>query len=215
MPPVVSSSAGSPTCAPAALRLRLGRWLQVGRGEADTIPEMRSLGEDRTSAVRRAARPIVAAAACLALAGAACAGGGAEPATGPGTDATSTVSGGSPIPGAGAAVGTFRACHKHRDGSLVLILLFENHDRALVNGFEGALGFDVQAAVPATWTTGDAVQVDPGYNEHVRQITVPAEEPAPSEVTLTVTTTAAVDATNVLATNDVTIPVPASACSSA
>ena len=145
---------------------------------------------------------------------AACGDGGLAPRR-PGTDATSTVSGGPPIPGAGAAVGTFRACHKHRDGSLVLILLFENRDRSLVDGFQGALGFDVEAADPATWTTGDAVQVDPGVNEHVRQITVPADEPAPSEVTLTVTTSAAVDATNVLATNDVTIPVPASSCSSA
>ena len=175
---------------------------------------MRSLGEIRTGTVPRTARPIVVAAACLTLAGAAC-GSGAEPSSGSGADATSTVSGSPPIPGAGAAVGTFRACHKHRDGSLVLILLFENRDRSLVNGFQGALGFGVEPAVPATWTTGDAVQVDPGINEHVRQITVPADEPAPSEVTLTVTTTAAVDATNVLATNDVTIPVPASACSSA
>ena len=176
---------------------------------------MRSLGEIRRGAVQRTARPIVVAAACLALVGAACGGGGGEPSPGPATDATSTVSGSPPIPGAGAAVGIFRACHKHRDGSLVLILLFGNRDRSLVNGFQGALGFDVEPADPATWTTGDAVQVDPGVNEHVRQITVPAEEPAPSEVTLTVTTTAAVDATNVLATNDVTIPVPASACSSA
>ncbi len=175
---------------------------------------MRSLGESRSGAVPRTARAIVVAAACLALVGAACADGGrarvrARAPTPP------PRSGGPPVPGAGAAVGTFRACHKHRDGSLVLILLIENRDRSLVNGFQGALGFDVLPADPATWTTGDAVQVDPGVNEHVRQITVPADEPAPSEVTLTVTTTAAVDATNVLATNDVTIPVPASACSSA
>ena len=170
----------------------------------------RSVREVRASAVPRTARPIVVAAACLALVGGAC----AEPSPAPDTDATSTV-GGPPIPGAGAAVGTFRACHKHRDGSLVLILLFENRDRSQVAGFQGALGFDVEPADPITWTTGDAVQVDPGINDHVRQITVPADEPAPSEVTLTVTTTAAVDATNILATNDVTIPVPASACSSA
>ena len=113
-------------------------------------------------------------------------------------------------------MGTFRACHKHRDGSLVLILLFENRDRALLGGFPGALAFRVEPAEPTTWdATGDPVAVDPGVNEHVRQITVPAEQPAPSEVTLSVTTTAAVDETNVLATNDVTIPVPASACSSA
>jgi len=174
---------------------------------------MRALGEIRTGAVRRAARPIVSAIACLALVGAACGEGGAESSAGPDPGAAPTVSG-SPIAGAGAAVGMFRACHKHRDGSLVLILLFENRDRSQVGGFEGALGFDVQPADPSTWTTGDAVRVDPGVNEHVRQITVPADEPAPSEVTLTVTTSAAVDATNVLATNDVTIPVPASACSS-
>jgi hypothetical protein len=113
-------------------------------------------------------------------------------------------------------VGTFRACHKHRDGSLVLILLFENRDRALLGGFPGALAFRVEPADPTTWdATGDPVEVDPGINEHVRQITVPTDQQAPSEVTLSVTTTAAVDDTNVLATNDVTIPVPASACSSA
>jgi hypothetical protein len=175
---------------------------------------MRIPGAIRAGAAPRTARPIVAAAVCLMLTSVACAEGGAEPVSGPDTDATSTA-GTPPIPGAGAAVGTFRACHKHRDGSLVLILLFENRDRSQVGGFEGALGFDVEPADPVTWTTGDAVDVDAGVNEHVRQITVPADEPAPSEVTLTVTTTAAVDATNVLATNDVTIPVPASACSSA
>jgi predicted small lipoprotein YifL len=166
----------------------------------------------------RTTRITLVALACLALAMAGCGGGGPEPSAGPVTPlpatSTSATSPG-PAPGGGAAVGTFRACHKHRNGSLVLIMLFENRDRSLVGGFAGALAYRVEASEPATWrTTGDPVTVDPGVNEHVRQITVPTGEPAPSEVTLSVTTTAAVDATNVLATNDVTIPVPASACSS-
>ena len=128
----------------------------------------------------------------------------------------STSVGPAPVPGSPAAVGTFRACHKRRNGSLVLILLFENRDRSLLGGFEGALAFDVDAVTPATWQrTGDPVSVDPGENPHVRQITVPADEPPPGEVALSVTTTAAVDPTNVLATNEVAIPVPASACSAA
>ena len=159
------------------------------------------------------ARRLLAALACTALAGTACGGGGPEPSAAPPIVSTSSVAT-DPISGSGAAVGMFRACHKHRNGSLVLIMLFENRDRALVGGFQGALAFDVASADPATWTrSGDPVEVDPGKNDHVRQITVPADEPAPSEVTLSVTTTAAVDGTNVLSTNDVTIPVPASACS--
>ncbi len=163
----------------------------------------------------RTTRTFLGALACMALAAAGCAGGSSEPSAGPVTASTSAPTG-VPIPGGGAAVGTFRACHKHRNGSLVLIMLFENRDRSLLGGFAGALAFRVEASEPSAWTTtGDPVTVDPGVNEHVRQITVPAGEPAPSEVTLSVTTAAAVDATNVLATNAVTIPVPASACSSA
>jgi hypothetical protein len=159
----------------------------------------------------RTTRIVLVALACMALGTAGCGGGGTEPSAGPVTPPTTATNPGSssgPAPGAGAAVGTFRACHKHRNGSLVLIMLFENRDRSLVGGFAGALAFGVEASEPATWTTtGDPVTVDPGINEHVRQITVPSGEPAPSEVTLSVT--------NVLATNPVTIPVPASACSSA
>jgi hypothetical protein len=162
----------------------------------------------------RIPRTSLMALACAALAGVGCAGDGSA-APGPAAPPAPSVSS-VPAPGGGAAAGTFRACHKHRDGSLVLILLFENRDRALLGGFAGALAFGVEPAEPTTWdATGDPVEVDPGVNEHVRQITVPAEQPAPSQVRLSVTTTAAVDETNVLATNDVTIPVPASACSSA
>jgi hypothetical protein len=163
----------------------------------------------------RIPRTSLVALACAALAAVGCAGDGSAASPGPAAPPASSVSA-APPPGGGAAVGTFRACHKHRDGSLVLILLFENRDRALLGGFPGALAFGVEPAEPTTWdATGDRVEVDPGVNEHVRQITVPAEQSAPSDVTLSVTTTAAVDDTNVLATNDVTIPVPASACSSA
>jgi hypothetical protein len=155
---------------------------------------------------------LVAAAACAALTLAGC-GEAPEAVPSAGTGASAPAS--PPAGGAPAAVGTFRACHKHRDGSLVLIMLFENRDRSLIGGFEGALGYLVDAVEPATWATGDAVEVEPGYNDHVRQITVPVGEDAPSEITLSVTTTAAVDETNVLATNEVTVPVPATACSTA
>ena len=175
----------------------------MGPEPADTSIEMPSRGS----------RSLILAWAVLALVGC----GGAEPdpqavtRPAPTTPASGTVVGTTT-----AAVGTFRACHKHRDGSLVLILLFENRDRSLIDGFEGALGYRVEALDPSTWSrSGDPVSVDPGYNDHVRQITVPADETAPSEVTLSVTTTAAVDETNVLAANEVTIPVPATACSSA
>jgi hypothetical protein len=161
----------------------------------------------------RSSRLLVAA-ACAALTLLGC-GSGAS-----GTPSSGSASAASAGPatgtGAPAAVATFRACHKHRDGSLVLIMLFENRDRSLIGGFEGALGYLVEAVEPAMWTTtGDPVAVEPGYNEHVRQITVPDGERPPSEVTLSVSTTAAVDETNLLATNEVTVPVPATACSAA
>ena len=158
-------------------------------------------------------RERIVATLCAALAVGACGEGGAEP---PPSVSAGSEGGASAVPGGAAAVGTFRACHKHRDGSLVLILLFENCDRSLIGDFAGAVGFDVAADEPATWpSTGDPVTVDPGENPHIRQITVPAGEQPPSEVTLHVTTTAAVDPTNVLATNAVQIPVPVSSCSAA
>jgi hypothetical protein len=152
---------------------------------------------------------------CTALATGACGGGGADASPPAATNPGPSVVGPTSAPGSQAAVGTFRACHKHRDGSLVLIFLFENRDRSLIGGFQGAVAFDVEAVAPGTWSDNDPVSVDPGENPHVRQITVPADQAPPSEVTLSVTTTAAVDATNELATNQVTIPVPASACSAA
>jgi hypothetical protein len=121
-----------------------------------------------------------------------------------------------PTPTVPVAVATFRACHKRHDSSIVLVILFENRNRALLGGFKGALGFQVTPVDPKDWsTTGEAVKVDPGRNPHIRQITVPSGQPAPAEVTLSVTTTAAVDPTNVLGTNHVTIPVPATSCTSA
>jgi hypothetical protein len=148
----------------------------------------------------------------------ACAGGdgGVVPtSTGP-QPASSSIS--TPGPGSGgqAAVGLFRACHKRRDTSIVLVLLFENRDRALLGGFQGALDFKVSPVDPTTWpATGGAVTVDPGRNDHVRQITVPPGQSAPAEVTLEVATTTAANPTKVLATNHVTIAVPATSCTSA
>ena len=150
------------------------------------------------------------------LAAGACTGGGdgVQPTSTTPLPASSSVA--PPDPTGQAAVGLFRACHKRRDTSIVLVLLFENRDRSLLGGFQGALGFQVSPVDPTAWsTTGRAVTVDPGRNDHVRQITVPPGQPAPAEVTLEVITTAADDRTNALATNDVTIPVPATSCSSA
>ena len=115
-----------------------------------------------------------------------------------------------------AAVGLFRACHKNPEGFVVLVLKFENRDTSLIGGFQGEVAFDVSAVSPATWTTTDeAVPVALGFHEHIRRIRVPAGEPVPSELRFAVTTTEAADPSNVLATNDVTIPVPATSCSTA
>jgi hypothetical protein len=133
------------------------------------------------------------------------------PAPSSGSSSTSTPTSTAPI-----AVGTFRACHKRHDDSIVLVMLFENRNRSLLGGFQGALAFQVTPVEPTTWsTTGGAVTVDPGRNPHIRQITVPPGQTAPAEVKLSVTTTAAVDPTNVLGTNHVTIAVPATSCTSA
>jgi hypothetical protein len=152
------------------------------------------------------------------LAAGACGDGGGEVV--PTTSTLSAPSGSSsistPSSTAPVAVGTFRACHKRRDGSIVLVILFENRNRSLLGGFQGALAFQVTSVDPTTWsTTGGDVTVDPGRNPHIRQITVPSGQPAPAEVKLSVTTTAAVDPTNVLGTNHVTIAVPATSCTSA
>jgi hypothetical protein len=161
-------------------------------------------------------RPVILLALASTLGVGACAGGngGIDPTSTTSQPASSSIS--IPSPSGPAAVGLFRACHKRHDNSIVLVLLFENRDRALLGGFPGALGFRVSPLEPATWsTTGRPVTVDPGRNDNVRQITVPAGQPAPPEVKLDVTTTAADDPTNVLATNHVTIPVPATSCTSA
>ena len=158
-------------------------------------------------------RPVMTLTLASSLALSAC-GGGADPT--PGTPPPASSISPTPSPTGPAAVGSFRACHKRHDNSIVLVLLFENRDRAILGGFQGALGFEVSPLEPKTWsTTGRPVIVDPGRNDHVRQITVPAGQAAPAEVKLSVATTAADDPGTVLATNNVTIPVPATSCTSA
>jgi hypothetical protein len=155
----------------------------------------------------------VTAALVTALVGAACGGGGEDPSQ---TPASTTASVSVAPAGAQAAVGTFRACHRHSDDSLVLVLLFENRDRSLIGNFEGPVGFEVAPAEPATWTsTGQAVVVAPGFHPNLRRITVPPGQVAPAEITLSVSTTPADDPGTVLATNDVTILVPSTSCSAA
>jgi len=112
-------------------------------------------------------------------------------------------------------VGIFRACHKLDNDALVLLLQFDNHDPSLLGGYDGPLSFKVSAVDPTTWsTTGDPVEVRLAFHEQHRRIIVPAGEPAPAEVTLSVTTMPRDDPQTILATNDTTIAVPASACSS-
>jgi hypothetical protein len=157
----------------------------------------------------------------FALAGTLAGGAGGDGAGVPPTSTPAPASSGSSptstrAPSGPVAVGTFRACHKRRDSSIVLVMLFENRNRSLLGGFEGALAFQVSPVDPTTWSsTGGHVEVEPGRNPHIRQITVPSGQAAPAEVKLSVTTTAAVDPTNVLGTNHVTIAVPATSCTSA
>jgi hypothetical protein len=149
---------------------------------------------------------------CLTLA--ACGGGSGGPpaSSAPGSSApASTVT-----PTAAAdpgVVGLFRACHRTRSGSLILVFLFEDHDTA--RAADPANGFVVTAVTPTTWSSnGKPVVVAPGYNDHVRQVEVPAGQVAPTEMLLHVAVeTTATGA--VLATNDVTVHVPSSSCATA
>lgn len=159
-------------------------------------------------------RVTVPLALCVALMGAACGGGGDGPTPTPAVSSVSPTPS-SPAPTAPAVVGTFRACHKLHDDSLVLVLLFENRDPSLIGGFEGPIDFDVSPVDPATWsTTGKPVVVRRTFHPHHRRIILPPSEPAPAEITLSVKTTATDDPTDVLATNETTIALPATACSS-
>jgi hypothetical protein len=110
-------------------------------------------------------------------------------------------------------VGLFRACHRTRAGSLILVFLFEDHDPA--RAADAANGFVVTPVTPTRWSSsGASVQVDPGYNDHVRQIAVPPGQLAPDEIVLHV----AVEKTATgaaLAANDVTVFVPSSSCATA
>jgi len=159
----------------------------------------------------------VSLAVCVALMGAACGGGADGPTqTPPASSVSQTPS--SPASTAPAVVGTFRACHKLHDDSLVLVLLFENRDPSLIGGYEGSIRFTTEPVDPATWsTTGHPVVVtelrDSAFYRNHRRIIVPPGEPAPTQITLSVTTTPANDPAKVLATNDTTIAVPATACS--
>jgi hypothetical protein len=156
---------------------------------------------------QRIPRSIAMAVLCATLAGGACGGGDAPPSSAP-TTATPV----SPTPsqtGATAAVGAFLACHRVRDGSLVLLLRFRNRDPSLIGGFQGPLDFTVTAVEPTTWTTtGDPVTVELGYYDYIRRVTLPPDEPSPPEIRFSVVTSAAKDRGNVLATNQVTILVP-------
>jgi len=152
---------------------------------------------------------------CAALAAGACGGDGGGGTPTPVTSSASTVSSTPTSAGPPAVVGIFRACHKLRDDSLVMVLQFDNHDPSLLGGYDGPLSFKVSAVDPTTWsTTGDPVVVRVAFHEQHRRIIVPAGEPAPSEVTLSVTTMPRDDPQTVLATNDTTIALPATACSS-
>jgi hypothetical protein len=155
----------------------------------------------------RIPRSIAMAALCATLAGGGCGGGDVAPSSTPPTSAAP-----SPTPsqsGGGAAVGTFLACHKVRDGSLVLLLRFRNRDPSLIGGFQGPLDFTVSAVEPATWTTtGAPVTVELGHYDYTRRVTLPPDQPSPPEITFSVVTSAAKDRGNVLATNEVTILVP-------
>jgi hypothetical protein len=159
---------------------------------------------------QRIRRSIAMAALWAAVAGGACGGGGGgEPSSTPPTTATAVSPTPSQVTGGSAAVGTFLACHKVRDGSLVLLLRFRNRDPSLIGGFQGPLDFKVSAVEPATWTTtGDPVTVELGYYDYIRRVILPPNEPSPPEITLSVVTSAAKDRGNILATNQVTIPVP-------
>jgi hypothetical protein len=153
---------------------------------------------------------------CVALMGAACGGGGDGPTHTPSVSSASQTPS-SPAPTAPAVVGTFRACHKLHDDALVLVLRFQNRDPSLIGGYEGAIRFETTPVDPATWsTTGEPVVVAPlrdsAFYEQHRRVIVPPGEPVPSAITLSVTTTAADDPQDVLATNETTVAVPATAC---
>jgi hypothetical protein len=159
------------------------------------------------------ARPVLLV-VVLCVATAACAGGGGDgaPPGGPGSGPSGGTTG--PTGAADPAVaGLFRACHRTRAGSLILVFLFEDHDPA--RAADAANGFVITPVTPTKWaSTGAPVEVDPGYNDHVRQIEVPAGQLAPTEMVLHVAVeTTATGA--VLATNDVTVFVPSSACATA
>jgi hypothetical protein len=155
----------------------------------------------------RIPRSIALAALCATLAGGACGGGDVAPSSAP--PPTTTPVSPTPTQIGGAAIGTFLACHRVRDGSLVLLLRFRNRDPSLIGGFQGPLDFKVSAVEPATWTTtGDRVTVELGYYDYIRRVTMPPDEPSPPQITFSVVTSAAKDRGNVLATNQVTILVP-------
>jgi len=165
--------------------------------------------------MRRSRFATVTLALCVAVVAGACGGGSEGGSPTPVTSSASTVGPTPSSAGPPAVVGIFRACHKLQDDSLVFVLQFDNHDPSLLGGYDGPVSFKISAVDPTTWsTTGDPVVVRLAFHEQHRRIIVPAGEPAPSEVTLSVMTTPSDDPETVLATNDTTIALPATACSS-
>jgi hypothetical protein len=170
---------------------------------------------DSIAGMRRSGFATLPLAVWLTVVAGACGGGTGGGSPKPVTSSASTVPPTSSSAGPPAVVGIFRACHKLHDESLVLVLEFDNHDPSLLGGYDGPLSFKITAVDPTTWSTnGDPVVVRLAFHEQHRRIIVPAGEPAPPEVTLSVTTMPSDDHETVLATNDTTISVPATACSS-
>ncbi|MEP6475837.1 MAG: hypothetical protein ABJC60_01055 [Actinomycetota bacterium] len=159
-------------------------------------------------------RPVLLSALAGILAMGACTGG--DPVAQPTSATSPSPTSASPTTPAQPTVGSFRACHKRHDTSIVLIFLFENRDRELLGGFQGPVDFRVSPVDPTRWTTMDReVTVEPGRNANVRQITVPPGQVVPATVTLSVAATDADDPSNVLATNEVSIAVPSTSCAAA
>ena len=144
---------------------------------------------DSIAGMRRSGFATVPLALCVVVVAGACGGGSGGGSPTPATSSASTVG---PTPssvGPPAVVGIFRACHKLHDDSLVLVLQFDNHDPSLLGGYDGPLSFKISAVdLDDLVDDGDPVVVRLAFHEQHRRIIVPAGEPAPSEVTLSVTT---------------------------
>ncbi len=68
-----------------------------------------------------------------------------------------------------------------------MVFLFENHDRSLLGEFSGNLTFGASVISPTIWkTTGETPEAVPGYNDLVKQVHVPEQEPIPDEISFKV-----------------------------